>query len=284
MKYIIKRSSQDSFGFSLKGTPQKYFGFERTRIPVSKDAAGNWKTGLTKEEESRFEGLLGKGKGYLSSSGQFWSDAPKVWYEETLPAFVFDHKVKVGTNGEDLGMELEVADTAGSPIEHLMNYLKVKFLQQNNAVAFNKPATSSTLLEMISVEDEAKKKAARRNERAEAYSKYVTMSPEDKRKFLTIISKAPTQQLSNESVDDRLTEYLENQPKTFIALVNDPSVDEKFKYVTLFNAGKLTKKSDGYYFNDIRLGIDYQGIFEYTRDKSNQEVTHLLNAEFSKIK
>jgi hypothetical protein len=283
MKYLIKAVIDNSWGFTKGG--KKYSIFDGTkRTIVAFDNNGSYLTGLTPEEAREFEEKLSKPSGYFGTRSGFWSSSPTEVMGKDHPGFKFDYVVKLNSNGEDEGMILETGD---ADEDEIWNSLKVKFLMANPAVAYNTtPKPNFTLLTMTSLEDVAKQKVENRKHKAKAYGKLESLTPAEQRKFFTVIFGKDSSKLSEEAVYERLSDYIESKSAnadTFVALTEDKTVDEKFKYNKMFTAGIITKDSQGYKFNEILLGFSFDEIHKFFSNKRNQELKDILEKKYTSL-
>jgi hypothetical protein len=283
MKYRLKSSPKSSWGFVKGG--KKYTQFDKTkyRIVAYKDMSNNFITGLSKDDEKYFEEKLGKPMGYFSARSNFWYDSPIDCFGEMHPGFWFDYEANLDSDGKDEG---KIIETGEADIDEVWNDLKIKFLMVNPAVAYNNSNNSQAMLELSSLAEVSKQKVENRRHKAEAYAKYLTLTPEDKRKYFTVITGKSSSNLLDNAIDERLTDYIEGSPtqaNTLVALINDPSVDEKYRYNQLYLAGNLTKDTNGYKFNGIQLGFTFDEVYKFLKDKKNQELKDLVNKAYDKM-
>lgn len=283
MKYRLKSISKSSWGFTKGG--KKFTQFDKTkyRVVAYKDMSNNFITGLTKEDEKYFEEKLGKPMGYFSARSNFWYDSPMECFGEMTNGFYVEYEVELDSEGKDQG---KIIETGEADIEEVWNNLKIKFLMVNPSVVYNNAPNAQAMLELSSLSEVSKQKVENRRHKAEAYAKYLTLTPEDKRKYFTVITGKSTSNLLDSAIDERLTDYIEGSPTqadTFVALIDDPSVDEKYKYNQLFLSGNITKDSSGYKFNGIQLGFTFDEIYKFLKDKKNQELKDLVSKAYDKM-
>jgi len=285
MKYLIKAVLDNSWGFLNPRTGKRQSIFEGTKRTVCAfESNGQYVTGLSTEEARDFETKLGKPSGYFGPRSAFWSSAPTEVMGKDHEGFKFEYTVKLNSVGEDEGMVLETGELDE---DEIWNTLKVKFLMANPVVAYNTlPRPNYTLLTMTSLEEVSKQKVEIRRSKARAQGKLEILTPEDQRKYFTVIFNKETKNLTENSVYERLSDYIDGSvanADTFVALLDDKSVDEKFKYNRLYSAGIITKDSQGYKFNEILLGFTFEDMYKFFTNKKNQELKDLLEKQYTKM-
>ena len=283
MKYLLKSSPKSSWGFTKGGKKFSQFDKTKYRIVAYRDVSNNFITGLTKEDEKYFEEKLGKPMGYFSPRSNYWYDSAIECFGEMHPGFWVDYEANLDAEGKDTG---KIFETGEANIDEIWDTLKIKFLQANPSISYNSIPNSSAILELTSLAEASKLKVENRRHKAEAYAKYLTLTPEDKRKYFTVITGKSSSNLLDSNIDERLTDYIEGSPAqadTLVALINDPSVDEKYRYNQLYLAGNLTKDTNGYKFNGINLGFTFDEVYKFLKDKKNQELKDLINKAYDKM-
>jgi hypothetical protein len=204
-------------------------------------------------------------------------------FGEMTNGFYVEYEVELDSEGKDQG---KIIETGEADIDEVWNNLKIKFLMVNPSIAYNSAPNAQAMLELSSLSEVSKQKVENRRHKAEAYAKYLTLTPEDKRKYFTVITGKSASNLLDSAIDERLTDYIEGSPvqaDTFVALIDDPSVDEKYKYNQLFLSGNITKDNSGYKFNGIQLGFTFDEIYKFLKDKKNQELKDLVSKAYDKM-
>jgi hypothetical protein len=285
MKYLIKAVIDGSWGFMNPRTGKKQNIFDGTKRTICAfESNGQFVTGLTEAEAREFETKLNKPNGYFGPRSAFWSSSPTEVMGKDHPGFKFEYTVKLDANGEDQGTIIETGDLDE---EEIWNSLKVKFLMANPAVAYNSvPRPNFTLLTMASMEEVSKQKVENRRHKAKAHGRLEMLTPADQRKYFTVIFGKDTTKLTEDTVYERLSDYIEGsiaQADTFVALLEDKSVDEKFKYNKLYSAGIITKDAQGFKFNNILLGFTFEDVYKFFSNRKNQELKDILEKEYTKM-
>lgn len=285
-KYLIKAIADEGYGsnWSFKnaeGRQAKFFGRERFRVVAHKDQVGNFVTGLTKDDEKAYEKLLKKGTGYLSAAGKFWQDSPCSWMEEDHKGFFIDHFVNVDPRtGDDAG---SIIETGTETPELILNEIKVKLMRVSPFVALNGERKSGAIISLTSLEEVAAKKTQNRKQKAKAYSILESLTPAEQRKYYTIIFMKKHKDLTDNGIYEKISDFVETKPETFIALASDISVMEKYKYTLLHAHGIIVKVGSEYVFEGERLGVTLDDIYNLLREPASQGLKHRIEQAYIKI-
>lgn len=207
--------------------------------------SGNRYTGLTEEDARRLEKEIGYQEGQLSSTSDFWK-----------------------TFACQLGKKDLILNT-DNPYDELQ-YL---FLKGHKRVANGlndiKPSTDYVMINANSEAEEANKinKVKR-----EAYREMDKMSIEDMRKCLRLYGiKSDT--MSNELVEAKMSEQIENSPKTFMMKwVDNPNKEINFVIEEAISKNIIRKNRANYYFGTDLIGNGLDDVIAYLKDKKNNDI------------
>lgn len=217
---------------------------------------GNIYTGLDKETQTRLEEELGYEPGKLSSTSSFWDT----------------FAVKVGRDGITLDTKIPEDE------------LKYLFLKNHKRVAdgLNK-ITASTDYVLINKDSEAEESNKRNKVKREAYKAMDKMSLEDMRKCLRVFGiKSDT--ISNELVENKVSDIIENQPQDFInRWVKNPDKELNFIVEAAIAKNVIRKNRTQYFFGTDMIGNGIDDCIAYLKDKKNADIlTVILNEVNSK--
>lgn len=218
--------------------------------------SGSVYTGLDEETRIRLEKELGYGEGTLLNTSPFW----EMFY------------VKIPRDGI-------VLDTKRPEDE-----LKYLFLKNHKQVAngLNK-ITASTDYVLINKDSEAEESNKRNKVKREAYKAMDKMSLEDMRKCLRVFGiKSDT--ISNELVENKVSDIIENQPQDFInRWVKNPDKELNFIVEAAIAKNVIRKNRTQYFFGTDMIGNGIDDCIAYLKDKKNADIlTVILNEVNSK--
>ena len=230
----------------------KSFANGRTRIGVAIDSQGNQVTGLTKEDEARFEELLGFEKGYLRKIN-IREDRVNYWTDYT-----------VDFNGD----EIVVLDTEIP--EQELAYLVLK-AQKKVAKSMAELKTNGYAEFVIfDEEDEAVKENKRGKNKRMASNLFDEMSTNDQKNVLMLYGR-PTESTSPAMIENQLMKLMEDDPAQFLAHAKDPNLKSKVFVLELVRAGILAKKGGAFteYGDDSVLAYNMDEMVKYLDAKAN---------------
>lgn len=207
--------------------------------------SGNLYTGISEEDARRLEKEIGYQEGHLSPTSEFWN--------------IFT--VKLGK--QDLVLDTE------NPYDELQ-YL---FLKNHKRVAngLNK-ITPSTDYVIINKDSEAEEANKINKIKRTAYREMDKMSIEDMRKCLRLYGiKSDT--MSNELVEAKMTEQIENSPKSFMMKwVENPNKEINFVIEEAVAKNIIRKNRTQYYFGTDMIGNGIEDVIAYLKDKKNNDI------------
>lgn len=219
------------------------------------DHDGLYKTGLTSEEEDKFEKELGLPKGTLSrTNSNFWGHL-----ELRLNN---DKPTKFHTS---------------SP----MDYIKFKALTERSTVAKNSLETKKNPFIEFYVEDletAAKEVELLANAEMEAMEKFADTTTAEKKgifKILNGFEKSPMRGVDNLSetiIKAELYKKLKANPKQFLEVANDKDLDTRILIEELLESGELKKVKNYYTYQDESLGASIEGVLEFFKDPKKQSI------------
>ena len=187
-------------------------------------------------------------KGSLSKPSEFW----------------LNFFVRIGADDEKL-------DTA-IPEE----WLKIEFLKAQPQVAFGAKAIKSTSeYVLFTREDEAEASNKTKRVKREAYQLFEKLTLDDKKEILEINGMVASS-LSAEIIEDKLSDFLEEYPAKFVAIVNDPTRKHKTFIRECLAKGVLFMEEGAVMFNEIVLGYDIESASAKVFNPENAKTLEAL--------
>lgn len=207
--------------------------------------SGSIYTGLTPEDETKYEKALGYTEGTLARTGDFWKN------------FV----VKVGARG------LILDDTF--PRQEMI----IKFLSGHKRVA-----TSLTKLDagkdylLINREAEAIEQNKINKLRRDAIKEFDKLSLDQMRKCLRVMG-LKSDGMSNELLESTLFNLVDKNPKSFFdKWVNNKTKETEFILETAIAKGIIRKNRTQYYYGSEMIADSLQDAVSYLDNKKNQDL------------
>ena len=230
----------------------KSFANGKTRLGVSIDKFGNQNTGLTREDEARFEEALGYDKGYLKKAN-LREDKVNYWTDYSVDFH---------------GDEILVLDTE-IPEQELM-YLVLK--AQNRVAKNTQELKTNGFAEFVifNEEDEAVKENKRGKNKRLAFNLFEELSTADQKNILMLYGR-PTESTSPAMIENQLSKLMEDDPTQFLAHAKDPNMKAKVFVLELVKSGILAKKGGAYtdYGSDDILAYNMDEMVKYLDSKVN---------------
>lgn len=207
--------------------------------------SGSIYTGLTPEEERRFEKELGYTEGTLSKESDFWK------------TFV----VKVGARGLLLDDQY--------PRQEMI----IKFLSNHKRVAtsLNKLDAGKDYL-LINRQAEAIEQNRINKLRRDAIKEFDKLSLDQMRKCLRVLG-IKSDNLSNELVESTLFNMVDKNPKSFFnKWVNNKQKETEFLLEDAIAKGVIRKDRTQYYYGSELIADSQQDAISYLDAKKNQDL------------
>lgn len=216
--------------------------------------SGSIYTGLTPEEERRFEKELGYTEGTLSKESDFWK------------TFV----VKVGARGLLLDDQY--------PRQEMI----IKFLSNHKRVAtsLNKLDAGKDYL-LINRQAEAIEQNRINKLRRDAIKEFDKLSLDQMRKCLRILG-IKSDNLSNELVESTLFNMVDKNPKSFFnKWVNNKQKETEFLLEDAIAKGIIRKDRTQYYYGSELIADSQQDAISYLDAKKNQDLKLSITNQIS---
>lgn len=206
---------------------------------------GLYKTGLSPKEETEYEIAMSLPPGTLAPRSNFWAD-----------------------------IEIRfVKDKAELNLTNTLDQLKLKFALANKRVAPSKAEmTPYTEYVIVDEEKDAQLENVKINYKRKAYAKFGGMSHDEMRGILKLYGKKKPEATSNEVVENTLAKLLEQDPKKFIELVEDPHLSYKVLIEDALVYGVLRKNGTHYVYQNDPIGHDLEAAIFYLQDAKNQAI------------
>ena len=255
---IIKRIPRVLFsGIGAYDRSQMTFGCELS----GKD--GRHKTGLTTEEQKRFEEELNLPKGTLSASAEntWWGDNISFTFDKNKPnRFIID-----------------------SP----MSELKYKILLASSKVAkseLDKHKNPNAIFYIVDNELKAQVESAQADEKFEAMELLLKLNTQERRAALRLFGKKGVDTLSEVVVKAELLKQIEKDPKEFSSILSDKRLKVRMIAEELVDYGIIGKHGVYYRNGDDTIASSTDEVIDYLEDLKNQSVLLAMKSRLDKIK
>lgn len=211
---------------------------------------GLYKTGLTVEEEAKYEVELNLPKGTLGKrNADFWG---------TLEIRLFNDK--------------STYFTIVSP----MDEIKARVIMEHSEIANNALELAKMPRANFYIEDaeaQAKVEEVSINLEFEAMEILMSTTIEEKRGLLKLYPNTKGVDTFSETlVKTELMKRLKNDPKRFVEFSKDPDLKVRILIEDLLNSGKLIKKGSFYNYEGEVIGSSVEAAISFFKDLKNQSV------------
>jgi len=229
---------------------QSSYSNTRTSIEGAELGKGGYKTGLTREEEVKFETALNLPKGTLARSNKaFWGTLLNLSLPNDKPFYM----------------------TIGS----LEDELKYRVILNSSKIANNEVELSKNPMAEFYIEDaEAKAQVEEKviNYKMEANEAFAKLTGEEKKGFLKLYGKKGVNGMSDVVIKTQLFKEVETNPEKFIAYVTNPDIKLRIEIEEMLEMGTLLKKGQYYQFEDEVIGNSIDAVIGFFKDYKNQSI------------
>lgn len=225
---------------------------------------GSYKTGLSKEEQKKYEELLDLKPGELGSRSEWWGNNIDIRLYNDKPTFI----------------------TINGPKDEL----KYKVLCNSSKIAIDELEVSKNPTAIFVIHDE-EKAAAKKSEaidiKMEAYEILAEMNAEEKRGLLKVLSsqgkvgKRGINEFSDKVVKGYLGQELEVNPKEFIKIAKDPLLKTKIFIADLLEENIVSRSNNTYRYGEL-VWTSTQELIEFLMDTKNEAIRLSLETKLKK--
>ena len=227
---------------------------------------GLYKTGLTKEEERKYEIELTLPMGTLNKRSNWWSSGE-----------------------ENIQIRLNRTKATLFTIETPLDELKYKVILQSSKICNSNLERAKYPNAYFIIEDkeaDAEVESTAFDYEFEAYD--ILMKTANKRGLLKVLvskhGKMGTDTFSDSMVKSELIKEMKKDPKEFIRVAGDPELKTRVLIEDLLEYG-IIKKHGNYYKNgDDPIGNSTEEVISYFTDMKNQSIRMSLENKLNKTK
>lgn len=222
-----------------------------------------YKTGLTSEEETYYEGKLNLKPGELNRHSEWWS---KVFNVNTP-------------------IRLHNTKTTEIPLDNPINQIKYKVMLESSKIANSEIEKRNPNALFYIADDEAKAKSELEtfSYEFEGSGLIHKLTPEEKRSTLRLFGKKGLDTMTETMLNAQLYGELKKDPKAFVETINDKDSKTKGFIEELIEKKLLTRKGNHYYHGEDLIGHSTLDCVGYFNDIKNQPVKLALQTKLSKI-
>lgn len=229
----------------------RYTNCQEWLMPVRDNLSKAFKTGLSDEEAEKIEKKLRLEPGTLSPyNDDFWANHKKA--------------AKIGRDGLVLNVEFPEDRIK---LSWLMEHPRVanSESEKNDDPDYDYVITSSV--------QEATVKNKKRASLKSALEKLWTLSTQEKIDVLKVLGKTISKTTSEELIDDYINSYVEDDPKTFISIVEDADFKTKVLIKEALACKAIVLEGTHYKLNGgDSIGYDLESTINYLNSPENASV------------
>ena len=187
------------------------------------------------------------------------------------------------------GLKLEIGKDKDGDFLNVENFITYKFLESNPLVARNE-AELVPNIHLYYIEDSKLKldaAHAKAKLKKEAYKELNKLSDAKKKLVLRVLSvgaeAAINSATAEEDIDILLDTELEANPRKFLAVCADKSIEEKALIHELISKGFIRKVNHTLLDGDIKLGDNMEEAIQFLNDANNSDVLLTLKAKLKEF-
>lgn len=210
---------------------------------------GLYKTGLTTDEETKYELELNLPKGTLGKRSSFWGELEIRLFNDKPTYF-----------------------SIVSP----MDEIKAKVIYEHSAIANNELELSKNSLAEFYIEDleaKAKLEEVKIDLTYEANQALMDTTTDEKRGYLRLYDgKKGIANLSERVVKTELFKKVNADPKRFLDYVNNPDISTMIMIEELMESGAVTRKGSYYMYEKEVIGSSIEAAIAFFKEAKNQSL------------
>ena len=159
------------------------------------------------------------------------------------------------------------------------NKLKVAFLRAQPQVADGvKDIRAKSEYVLFTREEEAANSNKEKKIKRKAFSLFEQLTLEDMANILELVG-IKASNLTKDVVEDKLSDYMEEYPQKFVAIIEDPTRKNKTFIRKCLDKGVLTLDGGTILFNEVVLGYDIDSAASRLFDKDNGKTLEAIKLQ-----
>lgn len=250
-EYIIKPVVKAKFS-GISSLPKSRTTFTGAEL----DKNGNYKTGLTKEEEAKFEEELGFPKGHLNKKNDLFWGHLEIRLDNTKPT-VFT-------------------------IESALDEIKLRVLMSKSKIALSELDVAKNPMAMFYIEDKEEKAKMIEKQadlELEALDKFSDMSADERKNTLKLYGLRGLDSISEKQIKATLYEKVKSDFSKFLGFINDKNIKTRILIEDLLEKNMLQRKGNYYVYEGESLGNSLDAVVEFFNDPRHQSIKIAANQD-----